>query len=193
MPTPAPSDPALAAPLDLTPPELADGVVPLRLAGAADGPDVIAACQDPDVVRFTMVPSPYGEQQFTEFLERRAAGLAAGTDVVLAVDEVAAGRFVGLVGLHGIADGGVTLGYWTAPWGRGRGLTTRAVGLACRWALEGLGLQRVGWEAIVGNDASRRVADKVGFRVVGALRRNAVQRGVRVDCWVGDLLPEDLS
>jgi RimJ/RimL family protein N-acetyltransferase len=187
VPAPQPGPPAY-----LSPPVLTDGVVRLRLPTDADLPDIVAACQDPEVSRWTLVPSPYGEADGRAFLAGQAPGRAAGTDVVLAVEEVATGRFVGLVGLHGIADGDAEIGYWTGPWGRGRGLTTRAVRLACGWALGGLGLQRVGWAALVGNDASRRVAEKAGFRVLGALRRNLVQRGTRVDGWVGDLLAEDL-
>lgn len=187
MPTHDPGPPSA-----LLPPPLDDGVVRLRLPAETDLPDVVAACSDPEVPRWTLVPSPYGEAEGRAFLEGQAQRRAAGTDVVLAVEEAATGRFVGLVGLHDIADRGAEIGYWTAPWGRGHGLTTRAVRLACGWALGDLGLERVGWTAIVGNDASRRVAEKVGFRVLGALRRNLVQRGARVDGWVGDLLVEDL-
>jgi RimJ/RimL family protein N-acetyltransferase len=44
----------------------------------------------------------------------------------------------------------------------------------------------------VGNVASRRVAEKAGFRVEATLRRRLVHRGVRVDAWVGSMLPDEL-
>ena len=55
-----------------------------------------------------------------------------------------------------------------------------------------LGVQRLEWYANVGNMASRRVAEKVGFTVEGTLRRGLDQRGTRVDAWIGSLLPGEL-
>ncbi|MDQ1625080.1 MAG: hypothetical protein QOJ49_578, partial [Actinomycetota bacterium] len=55
-----------------------------------------------------------------------------------------------------------------------------------------LGLGRVEWLAHVGNDASRRVAEKVGFVYEGMQRAKCHQRGVRYDAWVAGLLPGEL-
>ena len=69
----------------------------------------------------------------------------------------------------------------------------RALRLACRWAFDEAGLARIVWYAHVGNTASRRTAQAVGFHVLdGVLRQQCVARGVRYDSWVGDLLPGDL-
>ena len=45
---------------------------------------------------------------------------------------------------------------------------------------------------MVGNEPSRRVAEAVGVRVEGLLRRGESRRGERLDHWVGGLLAEDL-
>ena len=55
-----------------------------------------------------------------------------------------------------------------------------------------LGLAVVTWYAVVGNEASRRVAEKAGYTIEGTLRRGAKHRGVLVDTWVGSILAEDL-
>ena len=46
-------------PLPLPDPELADDAIRLRAPIAADVPAITAACQDPDIQRFTFVPVPY--------------------------------------------------------------------------------------------------------------------------------------
>ena len=68
-----------------------------------------------------------------------------------------------------------------------------ALWLACDWAFREGSCQVVTWEALVGNDGSRRLVEKVGFRTHRDVSRKAVlQRGQRVDVWTADLLPEDL-
>jgi RimJ/RimL family protein N-acetyltransferase len=69
---------------------------------------------------------------------------------------------------------------------------TRAVRLVSGWAFDDLGLAVITWYAVVGNDASRRVAEAAGYQVEGTLRRWAENRGVREDSWAATLLPEDL-
>jgi RimJ/RimL family protein N-acetyltransferase len=70
--------------------------------------------------------------------------------------------------------------------------TTEAVREVCRWAVEDLGVAVIRWEAIVGNEASWRVARKVGFVREGTRRAQLVHRDVRVDTWMGSLLRADL-
>jgi RimJ/RimL family protein N-acetyltransferase len=69
---------------------------------------------------------------------------------------------------------------------------TDAARLACQWGFDALGLGRIEWWATVGNDASRRVAEKLGFTFEGTCRARLLHRGVRVDGWVGGLLPGEL-
>lgn len=74
-----------------------------------------------------------------------------------------------------------------------RWTTIPALRLACRWGFEQLRLARIEWRAYVGNDASRRVAEKAGFVLEGVQRARLAQRGERRDCWVAGLLPGDLG
>ena len=41
-----------------TPPVLSDGIVILRPPTLADAPSIAEACQDPDIVRWTTIPTP---------------------------------------------------------------------------------------------------------------------------------------
>jgi RimJ/RimL family protein N-acetyltransferase len=193
-PDPAPGAPAgFPARHDLT-----DGVVLLRQPLRSDAAAIVAGASDPDVVRFTHVPSPYRPEDLDRILEIAVDGWSASTDAVFAV--CAADRpdeLLGLIGLHGVDltgdPGGVAeIGYWTRPEGRGRGLTSRAVVLASRWALDELGLAVVEWYADTDNPASRRIAEKAGYVIGGVRRRGTLHRGRRVDVWFGSLLPGEL-
>ena len=50
-------------PLSPPDPPLDDGTVALRLITVTDIPDLVTACQDPDIARWTTVPSPYSEAE----------------------------------------------------------------------------------------------------------------------------------
>ena len=78
-----------------------------------------------------------------------------------------------------------------APWARGLGYASAAVRTVCAWGFDALGLERIVWKAYLGNDASKRVAEKAGFTVEGVGRAVCVQRGQRLDAWVGSLLSAD--
>ena len=72
----------------LTKVELADGTVLLRPPTLADVPAVTAACQDPDIARWTIVPSPYAISDAVFFVEQvsdqgwgpKRAGFTASCD-----------------------------------------------------------------------------------------------------------------
>jgi RimJ/RimL family protein N-acetyltransferase len=164
--------PAIACP----DPPLSDAVVALRPYTDADVPALVEICQDPDIARFTTVPSPYAETDARAYLQRVTAGLAEGTQLTLGVTG-AADRdiLLGSVGLHAI-DGeqrAAEVGYLLAPAARGRGVATRAVQLITAWGFETLGLARVELRTMAGNAASQAVAARAGFQRVDApfLRR----------------------
>ena len=180
-------------------PELTDGVVLLRRPVEADVPAILRAVRDPLVVQYTRVPTPYAESEAHDFLRGSVEqGWAESSTAVFAVCDAAdPGTLLGMIGLHDIDltgdPGGVAeIGYWMSPDGRGRGLMSRAVRVLSTWGVDELGLTRITWFAIVGNEASRRVAEANGYLVEGLLRRGESRRGERLDHWVGGLLAEEL-
>lgn len=192
--------PAPAPAHDFTASSLRTARLILRPWGEADIDARTEACQDPDILRYVPYPSPYTRAHAETFVrETSPAARAAGTSVVFGVFEAASGRAVAEIGLHRIKDlgaeyGGVAdLGYWSAPAARGHGFVTEAAREVCRWGFGELGLARIQWTAIVGNEASWRVAQKLGFTREGTLRSSLVQRGQRTDGWIGSLLREEGS
>lgn len=170
----------------------------LRPWTEADIDALTEACQDEEILRWVPFPSPYTRSDAETFVRETApTARAAGTSVVFGVFEAATGRAVAEVGMHRITDlgaeyGGVgEIGFWTAREARGRGFVTEAAREVCRWGFRDLGLARIEWVAIVGNEASWRVAEKLGFTREGTLRSSLVQRGRRLDGWIASLLREE--
>jgi RimJ/RimL family protein N-acetyltransferase len=155
-----------------------------------DVPGVTVACRDPEAVRWTSVPVPYSEETARQFLfEHSPAQWALGHRAVYAIADERDG-YVGSIDLRidPSDPDSAEVGYLVAPWARGRGYASAALRTLCSWGFATLGLARVVWSAHVGNDASRRVAEKAGFTLEGVLRAGCEQRGGRRDAWVGSLL-----
>jgi RimJ/RimL family protein N-acetyltransferase len=173
---------------------LTDGRLLLRLPEAQDVPDITAACQDELTARFVPVPVPYTEEHARAFVEQRPARWQAEDgEMTWAVTDAVEGRLLAMVGLHARDASMRELGYWAAPWARGRGVMTDAARLVVRFGFDVLRLERVEWTAVVGNDASRRVAEKLGFTFEGTARKGLLHRGERVDGWVAGILPGELT
>lgn len=152
----------------------------LRPLLATDAEPIARACADPEIARWTQIPQPYGIDDAHEFLRTRA-----GEDHVWAIDVSGLDGVIGVRNTRATMPGPVgEVGYWVAPWARGRGVGTAAL-VAVRDELAGAGYQRIDWQALAGNDASVRVATKAGFAIEGHRRQALVQRGRLVDCIVG--------
>ncbi|MGM7670885.1 GNAT family N-acetyltransferase [Microbacterium sp. A93] len=165
----------------------------LRAPTAADIDAITAACQDPEIPRWTTVPSPYTREHAEGFVGLIAQWWADDSQVAWGVfhDEV----LVGVVGLHHIAphsSGGSTdLGYWATAESRGQGFMVEASRAVIDWAFAELKLARLNWRAVVGNIPSARTARALGFRYEGTMRQVLTSPRGRDDGWVAGLLRED--
>jgi RimJ/RimL family protein N-acetyltransferase len=168
--------------------------VTLRWVADRDIDDIHATCADPESARWTTVPVPYLRDNAADFVKRRAPRQWADATAALFVIADAEDRYAGTIDLRIDPKDPATaeLGFMIAPWCRGKGLATAATRTICAWGFEALGLSRIIWRAHVGNDASRRVAEKAGFAFEGVQRSAVEQRGERRDAWLAALLPTDL-
>lgn len=129
-----------------------------------DAEALAAAWADPDVARWTAVPTE-PEARDRAAAARWIAGEPDRRARRLALDFVIGGREVlGEVGLTRFDDAGrAELGFWLSPRARGQGLATAAVAEVTRHALTELGLTRVWARTAPGNDKAAQVLVRAGF------------------------------
>lgn len=150
------------------------------------------ACQDPQTARWTTVPQPYTRDHSVGFVRDIACkGWSTGTTAIFAIADN--DGYCGTIDLRmDLADPLVAeIGYNSAPWARNRGYMTHAVRTITRYAFDSFGFLRVEWRALVGNDASRRVAQKAGFTFEGVARCETQHRDERPDFWIGAIVRGD--
>ncbi|MDF3302851.1 GNAT family N-acetyltransferase [Streptomyces tropicalis] len=177
----------------MEPVTITTGRLRLRTVGPGDTDAVYAAAQDPDIQRWTTIPSPYLPEHAHGFTERTVPrGWADGSMFTFGVF-LPGGDLAGMLSITRRGPGEGEVGFWAAGEHRGRGYVTEAVVATARWAFAELPLDRLEWRAEVGNAGSRAVAERAGFRIEGTLRSAVLNKGVRRDCWVGSLLPSDVG
>lgn len=159
----------------------------------ADVDAITAACQDPEIPRWTTVPSPYTRDDAAAYVHVTGQWWADGSQAVWSVH--AGDALVGAIGLHHItlhqSGGQAELGYWVAASARGQGYLVEAARAVIDWGFGELGLARLTWRAIVGNVPSARAARALGFRYEGLQRQLLTGPRGRDDGWVAGLLPSD--
>lgn len=165
----------------------------LRAPTAADVDAITAACQDPEIPRWTTVPSPYTREHGEDFVKLVAGWWESGEETVWGVfhEDV----LVGMIGLHDItphpSGASTELGYWATAHARGQGFMVEAARAVIDWGFAELDLARIRWQAVVGNIPSARTARALGFRYEGLQRQALTSPRGRDDGWVAGLLPSD--
>ncbi|SCF41780.1 Protein N-acetyltransferase, RimJ/RimL family [Micromonospora echinospora] len=136
-----------------------------------DAADVLAALRDPETAQWN--PSAPGlDLAGAQAWTRARADWSAGTHASFAVTDATSGALTGSVSLHRIQGDEASIGYWTVPAARGRGVATAAVRLVTGWAFGSLGLHRIELCHAVANPASCRVAARAGYPLEGTLRES---------------------
>jgi RimJ/RimL family protein N-acetyltransferase len=181
--------------MPLTVPDLRDDLIVLRPAAMDDVDAITAACQDPEIPRFTRVPSPYGREQGIEYVQGVERGWAEGTHGILSIRDASDDGLLGSIGVMRLDEqpGTAEIGYWVAGEARGRGIATRAVRLVARWAIVDLGVERLELMTSVDNVVSQAVAARAGFTREGLLRSFATHGCGRIDVAMFSLVPADLA
>lgn len=152
------------------PPTLTTAELRLRLPADGDVEAVTRACQDPEIVRWTRVPSPYTAEHARWWVRQAQDAFSDGEGLHLVVVD-ADERLLGSVGLQvDPRDHSGELGYWLVPAARGRGVATQAARALLREGLARYGLGYIQLWAAAANPPSNAVARRLGFTLEGRCR-----------------------
>ena len=139
---------------------------------------------------------PWVEETRTEgdtlrFIDDAADERRRRRSLVLGI--VVDGALRGTIGLHYVDwfDRSAEIGYWIASPLEGRGYVTRATQQLLGLAFGAAGLHRLVIRCAIDNARSRRVAERLGFRVEGLLREAQWVSGRFVDQHLLSLLRTD--
>ena len=145
----------------------ADGWL-LRPWNAADAPALVAMAADPLLRLWN--PIERGEEGVEAWIAKRAVWDDHMSWAVVDAADVLVGSVS--LWLFDWPNASASVGYWTAPAARGRGVATRATRAAASVGFERTGIERLTLFHAVENVGSCRVAERAGFAFEGSLRRS---------------------
>jgi len=173
---------------------LGDGNVVLRAWRRSDVAALVDMCRDPEILRWTLVPSGYSDDDAYSRFERVERERVAGRGIYLAVVDAHGDRLLGACDLL-ISPTDPKIGelaYMLSAAARGHGVMTRAVRLIALWGLRAQGLARIEILTHPENERSIAVAQRAGFRREGLLRSYRDRTAGREDRLIFSLLADDL-
>ena len=153
--------------LILRPPRLADAAAIEAIASRREVAEMTAS-----------VPHPYPPGGAAQFISGLAEPAAEGADYHVTIERRVDGAVIGMAGLYPApAAPSGQIGYYIAPDCWGQGYATEAAGRLLRYATDNLRLPRVTAHVFLGNAASLRVLEKLGFVQLGEIERDLPLRG----------------
>lgn len=172
--------------------QLTDGVITLRHPTVDDAAEIAEAVQSslPELQVFMTWATPeYGVGTARQWINGE---FEPGEERFVILD--AGGEIIGACGLGPIdaLNRVIELGYWVRSDRTGRGVATRAASLLARHAIDNRSAMRVEICMATENEASRRVAEKVGATHEGTLRARLLLNGEHHDADIWSILPEDI-
>ena len=156
-------------PLPVPDPELNDGVVRLRLWGAADVQALVDAWADDEIQKWTRVPERRSHDDALRWIasEQLRRDRALALDMVISPADHGDRTVLGEVGMVPLAGGPsrAELGWWVGAPHRRQGIATRAVGLFAEWLRDELAFTDLFAEVDPENPASVWVAESNDLRL----------------------------
>ena len=146
----------------------------LRQFTEDDEPQVARLAGEWDIARYTLnIPHPYTRQDARAWILSHERGIAAGTDLPLAITLRDEGTLVGAVGLRkDLVHFHAELGYWIGKPYWGNGYATEAATAVLGYGFREMELHRIYARHMATNPASGRVLQKIGMTREGELRQH---------------------
>lgn len=174
-------------------PTLASGTITMRPMRPSDAEDIYRAVQDPEIPKFTTVPSDYPIDLAIEFAHTRAAASFVNkTELVFVIEDsrlIASdypytNGFAGVMSLHtiDIPNHRAEIGYWLAKESRGKGICSKAAEMITEYGLMTIGFKRIDGIVDVRNEPSKAALLKAGYEFEGIMKKYVTRRdGAQLD------------
>ena len=177
---------------------LTDGVVSLRTFQPEDAQPLYEAAVEslPDLIPWMSWAHPdYRQSEMEEYIRIVRRNWDIGTHYAFAITDACNGVMLGAASLSHIHPvyNFCNLGYWIRSSRRGNGLAGRAAHLAAKFAFEQVGLIRVEVVVAVGNEASLKVAEKIGAHREGISRNRIIVHEAVHDAVMFSVIPADFG
>ncbi|WP_227497098.1 GNAT family N-acetyltransferase [Planctomonas psychrotolerans] len=155
-----------------------------------DVDDIASYCSDPVFEMFVVTPWPYERQHAEYFVnEHVPGGWAQDDEWTWAIRDGSGQPLLGVICIR--VDSGM-VGFWLGAPHRGRGIMPEALTAVIDATFDRTERTDVLWECVVGNHASLRVAEKVGYRYTGQRDGMTLGRdGASTPSWTGRLGRDD--
>lgn len=169
----------------ITPVTLTSERLVLQMMRPEDASALRDCAQDTDIVEWTTVPSPYTLDMANSWIAGQPEKTwDAGCPLWgIYTDD----HLIGSLHFFNAGENTFEIGFMLAAPERGNGYMTEALKLACQWAFDTQGTERIVWYARVGNWPSWKTAWQCGFQREGTAR-NVTEAGRLVNHWQASLL-----
>lgn len=178
--------------------QLTDGSILLRPYRLSDGEPLYQAVREslPELLPWMPWAHPdYSLEESRKWIELCVGTWAKGKEYNFTILDANDGSLLGGCGLNQVRRRArfANLGYWVRSKCTRKGIATAAALLVARFGFDELGLNRIEIGAATGNNASLRVAEKIGATRQGIQRRKMAFRDKVYDRQVFSLTPKDLE
>ena len=155
----------------------------LRPMRVSDAPAMFEYAQSPDVTRYLLWRPQPNIEHTRSYLEYLAGRYRVGMHYEWAVILKEEDRMIGTCGFCAVdcPNNKGEIGYVLNPKYRGKGIMPEAVRRVLRFGFDMMGLHRIEARYMIGNDASRRVMEKVGMQFEGIHREAMLVKGAYRD------------
>ena len=135
----------------------------LRPISPSDAQWIFEACQDQQIQYWTTIPKPY----LLEHAQAFAAEKIKEYKIWVIQDQN--DKAVGVISIHGVDENGnAEIGYWVAPWGRGKNAVVDAIAEVENFAYNQKNIKTIQATISDLNEASQKVAIRSGLQRVEA-------------------------
>lgn len=131
---------------------------------------------------------------FKEGLAEREKQVQAGKIHLFTIIEKQTGHKVGSIDVRPYEQDFIgDMGLWIGETYHGKGYGTMAVSLILDYAFNELNMEKVEAKIFVGNQQSKRIFEKNGFKCEGTIRKCVLKNGQYLDEWLMGILKDEYS